>query len=362
MKRVAIIGGGLFGLAAALELSDCSQVTVFEKTSKILHGASYGNQNRFHFGYHYPRSLATGRDCLDSHPSFTERFGRALLSDLENYYCVAKEGSLSSVAEYVRFCDSLGLPHEVAWPGPEYLARPLIAECFRVPEPIIDLALLREIISREVARCPTVELRLETRVTDGTVLRSGQKRLTTVSPRGTETGEFDYVVDCTYAHLNQFAEWFGGTPREFQFELVEIPVVRLRSPKRVGVTIMDGPFCSLLPYGSTADSLLYHVESSVLDRVHAREYDPPECFDSNWESIVSQSSEFIPVVTDSRYVRSIFAVRVVDPKSQNDDARRSVLIDHGHGCWSIFSGKLTSALRVAQELRSAAFGSKAPAH
>ena len=356
MKRVGIIGGGLFGLAAALELSECSQVTVFEKSSRVLRGASYGNQNRFHHGYHYPRSVATGRDCLDSLPEFVARFGSALLTDFENYYCVANKGSKTSPEQYVRFCEKLHLPHDIGWPSASFLARDRIAECFQVPEPIIDLARLREIVTAEVARRPSLDLRLEAAVTGGRILHSGQKRLTITSRGRAVSRDFDYVVDCTYAHLNQFAEWVGSKPRPFQFELVEIPVVRLASRRRVGVTIMDGPFCSLLPYGATRESLLYHVEASVLDTVQAGAYEAPDCFDSNWESIVAKSAEFIPAVETARYIRSIFAVRAVDPASEDDDARRSVLVDQGHGCWSVFSGKLVAACRVAKELRRAAFG------
>jgi FAD dependent oxidoreductase len=356
VKRVAIIGGGLFGLAAALETSDCSHVTVFEKSPRILHGASYGNQNRFHYGYHYPRSVATGRDCLDSLPDFVARFGESLLTDLANHYCIAKNGSKTSVEGYIEFCEELRLPHDIGWPSDSFLSRDRIAECFRVSEPIIDLVRLREIISKEVSRRPSIELRLEATVTDAKVLSTGQKRLTVASRGRVTPHDYDYVVDCTYAHLNEFAEWVGSTSRPFQFELVEIPVVRLATRQRVGVTIMDGPFCSLLPYGSSEESLLYHVEASVLDRAHARSYLAPECFDSNWESIVAQSADYIPIVGGSRYVRSIFAIRVVDPASENDDARRSVLRNHGDGCWSIFSGKLVAACRVAKELRQAAFG------
>ena len=360
MKHVAIIGGGLFGLAAALELADCSRVTVFEKSSRILHGASYGNQNRFHYGYHYPRSVATGRDCLDSLPDFVARFGGSLLTDLENHYCIARHGSKTSVKGYVDFCDQLHLPHDVQWPAPSFLARERIAECFRVPEPIIDLVRLRENIDREISQRPSINLRLDSTVSDGKVLPSGQKRLTVTAQGRAAPHDFDFVVDCTYAHLNELAEWVGSKPRPFQFELVEIPVVRLPTRQRLGVTVMDGPFCSLLPYGSTEESLLYHVEASVLDRAHAHSYDPPECFDSNWETIVAKSADYIPIVGSSRYVRSIFAVRAVDPASEHDDARRSVLRDHGQGCWSIFSGKLIAACRVAKELRVAAFGSTSP--
>ncbi|HKN06157.1 MAG TPA: FAD-dependent oxidoreductase [Thermoplasmata archaeon] len=355
MKRVAVIGGGLFGLTAALELADRARVTVFERSSNILRGASYGNQNRFHFGYHYPRSAVTGRDCLASLPPFIARFGSALLSDFENYYCIAKDGSQTSATDYVRFCESLKLPHPAGWPSRDYLVRERIAACYRVPEPILDIAKLRRLLKFAIARHPNLELRLHCAVTDGRILPSGLKALT-IESSGRSTGRsFDSVVDCTYSRLNELADWFGFAHRPFKFELVEVPVIRLRSARRIGVTVMDGPFCSILPNGSTRESLLYHVRGSVLDTFHGSRYDPPVCFDSNWSEIASESSEFFPAVASSEYRGSIFVVRVVDPRAERDDARRSTVIDHGSGCWSVFSGKLVTACRIALDLKSKIF-------
>lgn len=52
-----------------------------------------------------------------------------------------------------------------------------------------------------------------------------------------------------------------------------------------------------------------------------------------------------------RYLRDTpLAMRVVDPESERDDARRSELIEHEPGCWSIFSGKIISACKIAEKL------------
>ena len=54
--RIAIIGAGFFGTACAIRLSKKHNVHLFEKKNTILCGASRANQQRFHLGYHYPRS------------------------------------------------------------------------------------------------------------------------------------------------------------------------------------------------------------------------------------------------------------------------------------------------------------------
>ena len=61
-QKIAVIGGGLFGITAYIKLKrkgfDCS---LFEKKKDLLCGASTNNLNRVHFGYHYPRDDETAK-------------------------------------------------------------------------------------------------------------------------------------------------------------------------------------------------------------------------------------------------------------------------------------------------------------
>ena len=63
--KVCVIGGGIFGLTAAIYLSRfSSEIKIFDKSNTILNGATQFNHNRHHFGYHYPRSLDTAFSAL----------------------------------------------------------------------------------------------------------------------------------------------------------------------------------------------------------------------------------------------------------------------------------------------------------
>lgn len=349
---MGVIGGGIFGLSCALSLGSHHEVTIIEKAATILAGASYGNQNRFHYGYHYPRSQATARECLDSLKLFLEKYGSAVLSDFQNYYCVANEGSKTSPEDYIKFCDTVSIPHTVEWPPETYLNRNKISVCFRVPEPILDLPLLRRIIDNQLPRYRTIDLLLRSRAVLGRKASNGKKILTVETDGIKKDFEFDYIVNATYNNLNDMCEWFGFDRRRFQYELVEIPVISIRNGKRIGLTVMDGPFCSILPYGLSRQTLLYHAKESVLDMQVAHKYVPRDCYSSNWTSIIDRSLEFMPILASVDYHYSIMAMRAVDPESERDDARRSELIEHEPGCWSIFSGKMISACKIAEELAS----------
>ncbi len=57
--KIAVIGGGIFGITTAVILGNEHNVELFEKNDDILKSASGSNQYRVHRGYHYPRSAET---------------------------------------------------------------------------------------------------------------------------------------------------------------------------------------------------------------------------------------------------------------------------------------------------------------
>ena len=98
---MAVIGGGVFGATCAVDLSRSFDVTLFERDTDLLKGATYANHNRHHYGFHYPRSPATIEQCLRSREDFERTYGDCIDRDFDNYYCVAKEGSKTSADDYL---------------------------------------------------------------------------------------------------------------------------------------------------------------------------------------------------------------------------------------------------------------------
>ena len=88
--KIAVIGGGIFGITTAIKLSRQHDVSIYEKNSDILKGASDVNQCRIHRGYHYPRSQKTTLQVLNSEIGFLEEFSGAIIIGTENYYCISK--------------------------------------------------------------------------------------------------------------------------------------------------------------------------------------------------------------------------------------------------------------------------------
>ena len=115
LPRIAIIGGGILGLSAALHLDKKYNVTLFEQLDDLLCGATYANHNRHHYGFHYPRSTETAMQCLNSAKDFEGIYSDSLIWNFDNYYCISKDNSKTSPEDYISFCDSVGLEYIEKW-------------------------------------------------------------------------------------------------------------------------------------------------------------------------------------------------------------------------------------------------------
>ena len=103
IKKIAVIGSGFFGSTAALLLSKNHKVHLFEKKNSIMCGASRANQQRFHLGYHYPRSTKTVVEIKKNYKEFINFFGSSVFSKTQNYYGISKDKSKTSFNKYLIF-------------------------------------------------------------------------------------------------------------------------------------------------------------------------------------------------------------------------------------------------------------------
>ena len=113
-KRIAVIGGGIFGCTAAWMLGeDGHNVDLFEKNNDIITQASYINQYRLHKGYHYPRSKDTALSSIVGESSFLQKYGDSIINGkVEHYYCIAKKDSLVTPNEYLNFLKDVNLNYK----------------------------------------------------------------------------------------------------------------------------------------------------------------------------------------------------------------------------------------------------------
>ena len=89
-----------------------------------------------------------------------------------------------------------------------------------------------------------------------------------------------YVLNATYASTNQIVDLLGYDKFKIKYELCEIILCDVNDKlKDIGITVMDGPFFSIMPFGSTG----LHSLTSVTFTPHATSYDPLPTFDCQKE-------------------------------------------------------------------------------
>jgi glycerol-3-phosphate dehydrogenase len=346
----------LFGVTAALRLAaDGFRTVLIEGAPDILTGASFVNQNRVHAGFHYPRSLETAHESLDGSATFEPRFSKCL-RQLENYYAIARDGSSTSATEYARFLATLretrGVAYEEASTQSWFFQPETMAAAYRVYEPIADMALVREQLKAEIAAEPRLTLMTRTRAMS----------LEQARPFVVVTDEARYrsplLINATYGNLN----WHDH-PASPTVEVQMVEMVELESERSLpGITVMDGPFCGILPFGMSKTRYWYYsVNHSVHARVATRHdvaFRYPQT--SNWDRMLEQGRELFTFMSDLRMVRSHYALRTIMVGSEIDKtaARPSTLYELEEGFLQVLSGKLTTCIVTASRIAERALAWK----
>ena len=342
--RIGVVGGGIFGVTTAVELArQGHRVELFEKERDILQAASGINQYRLHRGYHYPRSTSTAYSSKESEASFRALFGPAVLDNVSHYYGVSRRDSLTSGEDFVRFCQAMGLEHQVVWP--RVVKAGSLQSCLEVRESLFDPMALRT-LCWEYLRASDVRVHLMAKV-DMEALSA-----------------FDFRVIATYAFLN---ETLGSTAQplpEYQFEVCEKPVVRLGSPWRDhSVVIMDGPFMCVDPLGQTGLSVMGNVVHAIH---HTNVGTSPEIPDAlqpllnrgivgrpsttNIDRFIESADEFLVGMDHAEHVGSMFTVRTVLPHTDETDSRPTIVRPVDENTVSLFSGKIGTCVQAAREV------------
>ncbi len=354
--RVAVMGGGIFGASCAIELSRHADVTLFERHRDLLTEASYLNQLRFHSGFHYPRSIETMAEIQATRDDFYSVFGDSVL-DITSYYCTAKGGEEITAERYLSVCRENRLRFEMELPPRGYIDCSQISLSLKTDEGVFDFPVLKRMVQERLGRNRRIRCLLGAEVTDGRIAAGGTKVLTSVSDgRSVEEG-FDYVVNTTYANTNLLAKWLRFPLRPLRFDYCEIAVLEIEMPN-ISMTVLDGPFCSLVSTGHDNIFLLSHVHESLLGSVITPDFMPPVWapMPANRLNMIRNCAVYFPVLRQAKIVESRFGVRTVAAGSEDFDGRPTVVMDHGFGCWSVLGGKISTCVSNARQIAASIFG------
>lgn len=349
--KVAVIGGGIFGASCAAELAGFCEVTLFERRRGLCEEASSLNQWRYHHGFHYPRSSETIREIQDCRAEFERAYGSAVVPGVVSYYCTVPTARVITRERYLHTCTNMGLPFAIEPPAEGILDLSQVDLCLRTGESVIDVERLRRIMLDRLRAEPGVTIALGHEVVDGGLLADGRKRVAARAEDGGGEDVFDYVVNASYANRNLLAKLFGFPVKPLRFDLLELLMLELPLP-RVSVTVLDGPFTSLVATAEAHRFTLSHILHSVLASATPRDGLPPVWAEapSNRENLIAAAARYLPILKDARIVASVHGTRVVHALPEDVDGRPTVVTDHGFGCWSILGGKINTSVTNARQL------------
>ena len=353
--NVAVVGCGIFGAEIALKASSLGlSVKVFETNADILLGASMNNQNRLHLGFHYPRDIETGIQSIRGFDLFKNKYKDCIQSDFLNTYFIADNDSLTDIDEYIIFCKKLGVPFKQIDCEDLPIKLEGVGKGISCNEVVYDCEILREIVKKNI-RNNNIDVSLNSKVKE---ISQNEDcfRLITASA---EEINADVVINATYGAGNYLTEQLGISVPERLYEYTAVPIIELDIDK-IGITIMDGPFLTILPFGKSNKFLLYHVNLSVIaSEINtmlnpewlSKKTSPLNKLDKKevFNKIIDQCKNFIPLLKKSKLIDFLEGPRMVLPRKDKSDERPSIITDIKDYI-EVFSGKIDHSIWVAEEI------------
>lgn len=356
-----IIGAGLYGLYSALFCGKRGEkVLVLEYENEAFTRATYINQARVHMGYHYPRSYATAKKSADYFNRFNRDYGFCILDKFDQVYATSSAFSWANADQFKVFCKNVGIRCDEI-PVGRYFRDDKCDGAFLTEEYTYDAHLLRDWYLKQLKDCPNVEIRYGQRISgfenDGNVY---------ILIVGNEKVSSPFVLNATYASINQIQEKLGFELFKIKYELCEIILCNVdKKLQNTGLTVMDGPFFSIMPFGKTG----YHSLTSVTFTPHVvcRDSFPKfscqensegfctsECLgncnlcparpETAWMYMSCLARKYMNPELKFDYVSSLFSIKPILLASEIDDSRPTVVrtFSTNPTFVSVLSGKINT--------------------
>lgn len=367
-----IIGGGLYGLYSALECGKRGEkVIVLEHDGEPFKRATYINQARVHMGYHYPRSFSTASKIAHYFERFNKDFGFCIHSSFDQVYATSAHFSWSNAQQFRKFCKDADIDCDDI--SPEKYFKPEMCDgAFLTKEYTYDAKILKEYFLKAIAEYSNIQIKYNIKIMDITQKSSHFSVVTDDN----SIYESDFVLNTTYASVNQILNRLGYELFKIKYELCEIILCKTNDNlKNVGITVMDGPFFSIMPFGKTG----YHSLTSVTFTPHKTSYkdlptfecqarsngfcstsqlgncnDCPAKPDSAWDYMSHLARKYMKDNYEFKYVKSLFSMKPILKASEIDDSRPTVIKEFSSNpkFISVLSGKIDTVYDLDEVLKN----------
>jgi flavin-dependent dehydrogenase len=318
-KNILIVGAGVHGCFLAKYLSNYNvNIFLIEKTKDICLGSSGATHNRANRGFHYPRSKQTTNECKIAYNYFEKNYNR-FLKKFQSYYCIEKN-SKTSFSKYVNFFNKNKLKFKII-NKTKHLKKEKLEGIIRAEEGCYDHRKIKIMLKNKLSN---KKIKIIYKFDLKKVLyRNGNVILISKKNKIFEK-KVDIILNATYDNSNMVLRKFIKKAKieKYKHQLTE--VVRIKCKKKYpGITIMDGPYATIMPHlGKTDEYLLYDVTNSILKTSIKPILNKFK--KTNYTKIKKKLSKYINFTNDFKYVGSNYGNRPVPYRDK--EANRSTKI------------------------------------
>ncbi len=367
-----IIGAGLYGLYSALFCAKLGQsALVLECDSEAFKRATYINQARVHMGYHYPRSISTAVKSRGYFDRFNEDYGFCVHSSFDQVYATSANFSWTNAEQFKKFCRDADIMCEDE-PVSRYFKAGMCDGAFLTKEYTYDAQILKDYFLEEIGKYSSVEIKYSANIT--AIEKSGGEYVVTLADGAKHSAGF--LLNSTYASVNQILQMLSLEPFGIKYELCEIILCNVSDElKNTGITVMDGPFFSIMPFGKTG----LHSLTSVTFTPHMTSYDAVPTFpcqknsggfctpsrlgncndcpakpQSAWPFMSNLARKYLKDSLKFEYVSSLYSMKPILKASEIDDSRPTVIKKYSESPTfvSVLSGKINTVYDLDEVLKN----------
>jgi len=365
-----IIGAGLYGLYAALFCGRRGEeVLVLEHDEAPFERATYVNQARLHMGYHYPRSISTAVKARGYFDRFVEEYGFCVNESFEQIYATSARFSWTNAGQFKKFCKDADIRYDEV-PVENYFRHSMCDGAFLTTEYTYDAQMLKSWFLEEISKFSNIKVLFGSNIK--AIDNNGEDYVFTMKNENVYKTRF--VLNATYAGINQIHALLGFPALQIKYELCEIILCEAFDKlKNVGITVMDGAFFSIMPFGKTG----YHSLTSVTFTPHITSYDSVPTFtcqsisdefcssqrlgncnncpakpESMWPYMDHLARKYLKDEYVFTYINSMYSIKPILKASEMDDSRPTVIRRYSENprFVSVLSGKINTVYELDEEL------------
>jgi glycine/D-amino acid oxidase-like deaminating enzyme len=172
----------------------------------------------------------------------------------------------------------------------------------------------------------------------------------------------DHVFNCTYSQMNRLLDASNLALLPMKHEYTEMALIE--PPDEIsglGITVMDGPFFSIMPFPARNLYSLSHVRYTPHHHWHdqqnkvymdAHEYFGRHVPNSRFVHMIKDVQRYLPAAAASRYVESLWEVKTILPRSEVDDSRPILYRQNEQipGLVSVLGGKIDNIFDIRERI------------